>query len=101
MRELTFKGYLLFQLKKLSGCNTTSLYMFSNLASSNARLQDALTMYLVLYTKEDLKNYKTFKKILITFKNFYKIDEYDLKEIDKYIWQLGKEYFPKKILSIL
>ena len=48
------------------------------------------------FTKEDLKNYKTFKKILITFKNFYKIDEYDLKEIDKYIWQLGKEYFPKK-----
>ena len=56
MRELTFKGYLLFQLKELSGCNTTSLYIFSNLASSNARLQDALTMYLVLYTKEDLKN---------------------------------------------
>lgn len=48
------------------------------------------------FTKEDLKNYKTFKKILITFKNFYKIDEYDLKEIDKYIWQLGKEYSPKK-----
>lgn len=48
------------------------------------------------FTKEDLKNYKIFKKILITFKNFYKIDEYDLKEIDKYIWQLGKEYFPKK-----
>ena len=39
------------------------------------------------FTKEDLKNYKTFKKILITFKNFYKIDEYDLKEIDKYILQ--------------
>lgn len=56
MRKLTFKGYLLFQLKELSGYNTTSLYIFSNLASSNARLQDALTMYLVLYTKEDLKN---------------------------------------------
>ena len=56
MRKLTFKGYLLFQLKELSGCNTTSLYIFSNLASSNARLQDALTMYLVLYTKEDFKN---------------------------------------------
>ena len=28
MRELTFKGYLLFQLKELSGCNTTSLYIF-------------------------------------------------------------------------
>lgn len=38
MRELTFKGYLLFQLKELSGCNTTSLYIFSNLASSDARI---------------------------------------------------------------
>ena len=45
------------------------------------------------FTKEDLKNYKTFKKILITFKNFYKIDEYDLKEIDKNIYLKNIEYF--------
>lgn len=28
--------------------------------------------------------------------SLYNIDEYDLKDIDKYIWQLGKDYFPKK-----
>ena len=29
------------------------------------------------------------------FSDFYGIDEYNLKDIDRYIWQLGKEYFPK------
>ena len=46
--------------------------------------------------KEDLKDYKIFKKSLIQFKKFYNIDEYNLKDIDIYIWQLGKDYFPKK-----
>ena len=46
--------------------------------------------------KEDLKDYKIFKKSLIQFKKFYNIDEYNLKDIDRYIWQLGKDYFPKK-----
>lgn len=41
----------------------------------------------------DLKDYSKFKKILMQFKKFYKIDEYNLKDIDRYIWQLGKEYF--------
>ena len=48
------------------------------------------------FKKEDLKNYKKFKEILIEFKRFYGIDEYNLKDIDRYLWQLGKEYFPKK-----
>lgn len=48
------------------------------------------------FKKEDLKNYKIFKNTLIDFKKFYDIDEYNLKDIDRYIWQLGKDYFPKK-----
>lgn len=47
------------------------------------------------FQTEDLRNYKKFKNILIAFKKYYKIDEYDLKDIDRYLWQLGKEYFPK------
>lgn len=47
------------------------------------------------FKKSDLKNYAKFKSILIEFKKFYDINEYTLKEIDKYIWQLGKEYMPK------
>lgn len=48
------------------------------------------------FKKSDLKDYSKFKKVLIDFKKFYNIDDYDLKDIDKYLWQLGKEYFPKK-----
>ena len=47
------------------------------------------------FKKEDLKNYQNFINILLQFKKFYKLEEYDFKSIDKYLWQLGKKYFPK------
>lgn len=47
------------------------------------------------FKKEDLKNYNKYKTILLEFKKFYNIDEYTLKDIDRYLWQLGKEYFKK------
>lgn len=43
----------------------------------------------------ELKDYAKFKGTLIDFRSFYGLDQYNLKEIDKYMWQLGKEYFPK------
>lgn len=48
------------------------------------------------FTKDDLKDYVKFKDILIRFKKFYNIDEYNLRDIDKYLWIAGKEYFHKK-----
>lgn len=48
------------------------------------------------FTKKDLKDYAKFKRVLIDFKKYYGIDEYNLKDIDRYIWQLGKEYYPNK-----
>lgn len=48
------------------------------------------------FDKEDLKNYSKYKNILINFKKYYDIDEFDLKDLDRYLWQLGKDYFPKK-----
>lgn len=47
------------------------------------------------FKKNDLKNYKKFKSVLVDFKKYYDIDQYNLKDIDRYLWQLGKEYFPK------
>lgn len=47
------------------------------------------------FRNEELKNYSRFKAVLIEFRTFYKLDRFNLKEIDKYLWQLGKEYFPK------
>nr|WP_315023451.1 hypothetical protein [uncultured Aminipila sp.] len=49
------------------------------------------------YSKEDLKIYPNFKKILKEFQVYYNLTQYNLKEIDKYLWQLGKEYFPNNI----
>lgn len=43
----------------------------------------------------DLKDYETFKSVLISFRKYYGLEQYNLKQIDKYIWQLGKKYFPK------
>jgi len=43
----------------------------------------------------DLKDYIKFKIILNDFRTFYGLDKYNLKQIDQYVWQLGKDYFPK------
>ena len=44
--------------------------------------------------KEDLKEYSKFKNILIDFSKHYKLD-CNLKELDRYLWQLGREYFTR------
>lgn len=48
------------------------------------------------FKKEDLKDYTTFKRVVIDFRAFYKLEQFTLKDIDRYIWQLGKEYLPRK-----
>ena len=44
----------------------------------------------------DLKDYVKFKCILEDFKVYYSLEQYSLKELDRYLWLLGKEYFKKK-----
>ena len=46
------------------------------------------------FNNEDLKQYDKFKSILITFQKLYGIEQYNLKDLDKYLWQLGKDKFP-------
>ena len=48
-----------------------------------------------IFNNADLKDYVRFKSILIDFQKYYRLEAYDLKQIDKYLWQLGKKYFPK------
>lgn len=48
------------------------------------------------FANEDLKNYPQFIEVLNTFQRFYMLDEFDKKELDRYLWQLGKRYFPRK-----
>lgn len=48
------------------------------------------------FSNQDLKEYPLFKNILVEFSKYYGLDSFDLKQIDKYLWQAGKKYFPKK-----
>lgn len=47
------------------------------------------------FKNEDLKEYVKFINILIEFQRYYELEQFNLKEIDKYLWLLGKEKFPK------
>ena len=51
------------------------------------------------FESEDLKQYDKFKQIVLAFRTYYKLEQYTLKEIDQYLWQLGKDYFPKNYYS--
>ena len=44
----------------------------------------------------DLKEYSAFKRVLAEFQKFYDLQQFSLKEIDRYLWLFGKEYFPKQ-----
>ena len=48
------------------------------------------------FSNSDLKDYIKFKNILLEFRSFYGLTAYNLKELDKYLWQLGKENLKKK-----
>ena len=48
------------------------------------------------FKTKDLKDYRKFKGILLDFQRYYKLERFNLKKIDRYLWLLGKEFFPKK-----
>ena len=47
------------------------------------------------FTDEDLKNYPRFIEILNELMGLTDLFILDIKQIDQYLWQLGKRYFPK------
>jgi len=48
------------------------------------------------FKKGNLREYTMYREILIRFREFYGLEKFSLKQIDKYLWQAGKKYFPKK-----
>lgn len=48
------------------------------------------------FADAELKVQSTFKSILYQFAEFYGIPQYSLKDLDRYLWQLGKDKFPQK-----
>lgn len=49
-----------------------------------------------LFKNENLKNYSEFLKIIKEFRAYYILENFSVKDIDRYIWQLGKEYFTRE-----
>lgn len=45
------------------------------------------------FQSADLKDYITFKRVILDFQRFYNLLDYNLKQMDQYLWQLGKRYF--------
>ena len=46
------------------------------------------------FDNADLKEYPSFISVLDEFQTFYGLEGYNKKELDKYLWQLGKRYYP-------
>jgi len=42
------------------------------------------------FRNSELRDYPQFKQILEKFREFYNLDTYNLKELDRYMWLLGK-----------
>ena len=48
------------------------------------------------FQNDDLKDYPSFVGIIGEFQGHYGLWGFNLKEIDRYLWQLGKKHFPRK-----
>lgn len=51
------------------------------------------------FMNEDLKDYVKYIEVLLDFQKVYGLEKYNFKDIDKYLWQVGKDYFPKNTIK--
>ena len=47
----------------------------------------------MVFKEANLKEYSSYYNIIQSFRSFYGLQEFSVKQIDKYLWQLGKEAF--------
>jgi len=47
----------------------------------------------IKFKEADLKEYRSYHNVIQSFRAYYKLESFSVKEIDKYLWQLGKEAF--------
>ena len=45
------------------------------------------------FKETNLKEYSKYYNVIQSFKSFYRLQAFSVKQIDKYLWQLGKEAF--------
>lgn len=49
------------------------------------------------FKHKELKSYQRFNEVLLDFNKTFGLDNFSLKDLDTYLWLLGKEIFPKKV----
>lgn len=45
------------------------------------------------FKNADLRDYQSYTQVIKSFRSFYGLEAFSIKQIDKYLWQLGKEAF--------
>ncbi len=93
LKEKT-KHFYSFASKYCSHHNPEAFPIYDSYVDEVLRYFRDVDGFTTFHTSE-LKDYSRFKEILLKFRSFYGLEQFTLKEIDKYIWQLGKRYFPK------
>lgn len=46
--------------------------------------------------KSKIRLFKSFRDIILGFRKYYELESFNLKQIDQYLWLLGKKYFQKQ-----
>ena len=88
------KRFYSFASKYCSHHNPDAFPIFDNYVSRvliHFKKQDKFAKF----THEDLRDYIKFNEVLDEFAKFYNLEEFSKKELDMYLWQLGKKYFAK------
>lgn len=47
------------------------------------------------FENDDLRDYPKFVSVVKQFRTYYGLEKYNLKDLDRYLWQAGKKYFNK------
>ena len=45
----------------------------------------------IKFKRQDLKDYEKFIEVLEAFKDYYGLQSFNFKDLDRYMWQLGKD----------
>lgn len=48
------------------------------------------------FKRKELHSYPKFIEVLDSFQKFYGLTQFNKKQLDQYLWQLGKKFYPKK-----
>jgi hypothetical protein len=51
------------------------------------------------FRNDDLRKYERFKRVICEFQEYYSLEQFTVKELDEYLWQLGKAHFPKSYVG--